>query len=180
MRALAVVAPRASAHAGLPNEAHVLIECAGVEAAVERSLADVRTAAERAGATVTEPGPTPWARLRALAGDEDATVVRMGAPPTALAEMLEAARETGCLSWGYAGTGSVLGHAAAGLEAGALSALRARAEARGGFLQIEAGSAELRRRVDPFNLEERELIRSLREQLDPTHTINRGRWMEGL
>ena len=180
VRALAVVAPRAAAHAGLSNEPHVLIECAGVAAAVERSLTDTRDIAGRSGAMVTEPRGMPWARLRALAGDEDATVVRMGAPPSALEEILTAAREAGCQAWGYPGTGSVIGHAAAGLEAGALSSLRAHAEARGGFLQIEAASAELRRRVDPFSLGERELIVRLRDQLDPQRTINRGRWMEGL
>jgi FAD/FMN-containing dehydrogenase len=74
----------------------------------------------------------------------------------------------------------VIGHAESGLEAGAVRSLRERARSLGGFLLVEAASPELRRRVDPFDLDERELVRSLRDEFDPRRTINPGRWMAGL
>jgi glycolate oxidase FAD binding subunit len=177
-RALSVLGPRAAARVRLPNEPHTLVEFAGGETAVARSLRDARALAGGALA-IEEPGDAPWQRLRALAGDAEATVVRLGVPATAIPEMLEAVRETGCLAWAHVAAGAVLGHAEAGLEAGAVRTLRERAKALGGFLQIEAASPELRRRVDPFDLAERELVRELRAQFDPRDTINRGRWMEG-
>ncbi len=180
VRALAVLAPRAAGHAGLPHEPHVLVELAGVPAAVERSAADITTHASRAGFAPDAPGDAPWARLRALAGDQDATVIRVGVPPTALAETLEAVVAADCLAWAHAATGTVFGHATAGLQPDAVAALRAHAKARGGYLQVESASPELRRRIDPFDLDELTLVRSLKEQFDPGHAINRGRWAEGL
>ena len=73
-----------------------------------------------------------------------------------------------------------MGHAASGLEACAVDTLREHARALGGFLQIEAASPELRRHVDQFDIGERELIERLKEQFDPHHVINRGRWVAGL
>ncbi|MBM3139726.1 MAG: FAD-binding oxidoreductase [Chloroflexi bacterium] len=180
LRGLAVIAPRASAHASLPHEPHALVDLAGVEEAVVRSAREVDEVARRHGATPAEVGERPWQRLRALAGDESATVVRLGVPATATLEVVEEVRAVGCLAWAYPASGIVMGHADAGLQAGAVSALRDRARALGGYLQVEAASPELRRRVDPFDVDEREAVERLKAQFDPGHVINRGRWMEGL
>ena len=58
--------------------------------------------------------------------------------------------------------------------------LRDYATARGGFLQLEAGSKTLRAAVDPFGPGEVDLVRSLKARFDPRGTLNRGRWMEGV
>jgi glycolate oxidase FAD binding subunit len=57
-RALSVIAPRAAAHARLPNEPHVLVEFAGSETAVARSLRDARSLAA-APIAIDEPGEAP-------------------------------------------------------------------------------------------------------------------------
>ena len=79
------------------------------------------------------------------------------------------------MAWGHLTAGSITA-AGAAIEASDLLALRARAEQRGGFLQIEAGPPELRAQIDPFGQAERTLVRALRRQFDPGRTINRGRW----
>ncbi len=157
-----------------------MVELAGVAPSVERSAREVRALTAAGTIGIDEPGDDPWRRLRALAGDEEGTVVRLGVLPSALAETLEAVRAADCLAWAFPATGAVLGHAEAGLQPDAVVALRALAKRHGGFLQIDAASAELRRRVDPFDAEELTLVRSLKQQFDPRHVINRGRWAEGL
>ena len=171
LRALSVLSPEAAALAGLPERPHVLAECAGDEAALGRAAAAI-------GEDAGEPPPAAWPRLRALAGGEDGAVLRLGVPPAALAETIEAARALcgpGVAAWGRLAAGSVI-VAAPAFAAADVAALRERAQALGGFLQIEAGPAALRTGVDPFGPGERELARALRDRFDPRRTINPGRW----
>ncbi|MSQ41613.1 MAG: FAD-binding oxidoreductase [Dehalococcoidia bacterium] len=182
-RAITLLGEAAAAAAGLPRAAHVLCEFAGVRAAVERSVEALRSAAANAHAPAAGAvDAEPWRRLRALAaeradgGTEEEMVLRLGVPATALRQSMEAAEQRGYAAWGHVAAGSVLVHGTA--SAAAAGELRALAAGYGGFLQVEAGPAWLRASVDPFGLGERELVRSLKAQFDPTGTINRGRWME--
>ena len=179
-RALALLAPAAAALAGLPREPHLLVEFAGGEGTVQRStvaLHDAAVLAHAPGAEDTDPGS--WAALRMRAGggvDGSAVALRLGAPASALRELVEAADAAGFLAWAHPAASSVL---ACGLDdAEAVAALRALAVEVGGFLQIEAGPAALRSAIDPFALAERELVRALKQQFDPTGTLNPGRWAE--
>ena len=154
--------------AGLAPQAHVLVECMGDEAALERCAATigVRRARLRRGLG-SGSARSPGERAASCCG--------LGVPATALAETIEAAARRGATAWGHLAAGSVL-VAAPELAADDVRALRAHAVEHGGFLQIEAGPASLRAEVDPFGEGERELVRALRHQFDGRHTINRGRW----
>lgn len=169
-RSITVLSPEAAGHVGLRSEAAVLIDLAGSEASVERSTRDLAALGPYADAP-----PEGWAYLRRLHGDQAATVLRIGAPPSALADMLEAARRAGALAWGYLAAGAVIAHAD-DREGHVITSLRAAAEARGGYLQIEAAPVETRRAVPPGGPGDPALVESLRAQFDPTRTINRGRW----
>ena len=181
LRALSVLSPQAAVVAGLEERPHALIETMGDEAPLDRCAAAID---ERAGGAAIEPPAGAWERLRALAGSERGVVLRLGVPASEVAatmEVIEATGETesgdtgGIVAWGHLTAGSVIA-AGGAIEASDVLALRARAEQRGGFLQIEAGPPELRTEAEPFGEGERALVRALRRQFDPGRTINRGRW----
>ncbi len=173
-RALSVLAPETAERVGLLPSPAVLIDLAGLGVAVDRSTGIVREIA-----SADEPTGAPWDRLRLLQGDQLATVVRLGVPPTAVADAVEAVRASGCLAWGHVAAGAVIGYAAS-LSTTTVEGLRAFATERGGFLQLEAGPRALRESVEPFGPGESELVRSLKNRFDPRGTLNRGRWMEGV
>ncbi len=179
-RAISLLSPQAAAAAALPPEAHALVEFAGAGAAVDRSLDELNDVAAAAHAQHAEEiSGEAWTSLRALAGDDGAVVMRLGVPPSALAATIEAATDAGCTAWGHLAAGSVLTHAPS-LDAAVVRTLRETAAAAGGFLQLEAAPASLRRVVDPFDANERELVRSLKQQFDRSGTLNPGRWMDGV
>jgi glycolate oxidase FAD binding subunit len=118
-------------------------------------------------------------KLRALAGAEDGTVLRLGVPASKLAAALDAVTEAGCIAWAHVASGAVIATAPP-LDAAIVRQLRAHAEEARGFLQIESADASLRAEVDPFGTGERDLVRALKQQFDPHGAINRGRWMDGV
>ena len=176
LRALSVLSRAAAVVAGLEERPHVLVEAMGDEQTLDRCSAAI---VECAGGEPGEPPAGAWDRLRALAGADRGVVLRLGVPAGELAATMEAIEASrggaGIVSWGHLTAGSVLA-AGSPLAAPDVLALRERAEASGGFLQIEAGPPELRAQVDPFGEGERALVRALRRQFDPGRTINRGRW----
>jgi glycolate oxidase FAD binding subunit len=178
-RALALLPPAAAEAAGLPAAAHVLVELAGVEAAVERSADEVRDAAAGRGADAKESSGAEWERLRSLAGSNDGVVLRTGVPASEVRAAVEAAEAAGCTAWGHLAAGSVIA-CAPSMQPETVRSLRAHAREAGGFLQIESAPASLRSQVDPFDAGETELVRALKRQFDPAGTLNRGRWMAGV
>ena len=178
-RAISVLSAQSAQSAGAGGSDGVLIDLAGPEAALERSLHEVRELATAAAASASEVDDEPWRRLRALAGDSDATVLRLGVPPAEVARGIAAAETAGCIAWGHLAAGSVLARAET-IAAPAAEQLRALASGFGGFLQIESAPVALRSAVDPFAGGEVELMRSLKRQFDPLGTLNPGRWREGL
>lgn len=183
LRALSLLAPSAAQAAGLEPDspfAYVLLECGGSEAVIARTAEAVHRHAVLLRATAADRvDDAPCRKLRALAGAEDGTVLRLGVPASALAATIEAATEAGCAAWAHLASGAVIAHAHS-IDAREVVRLRAHAEEARGFLQIESGDASLRAAVDPFGTGERELVRALKQQFDPHGTINRGRWMDGI
>ena len=168
LRALSVLTPEAAAQVDLPEYAHILFECTGTMETLERCATLV-------GNNATEPPPQVWERLRALAGENENVILRLGVPPTELAGTIETARALGTTCWGHLAAGSVLVTKST-LDAADVQALRTYAVAQGGFLQIEAGPSNLRTEIDPFGQGEVALVRALQQEFDPKQIINRGRW----
>jgi hypothetical protein len=153
------------------------VELAGTEAAVERS---VRGLLELA--TFVEAPVQGWTYLRRLHGDQDSTVLRIGVPATAVGETIEAARVAGALAWGHIASGAVIAHItdSDSVDTSTIARLRTFAEARGGYLQVEAAPAPLRAVLDPGSPGDPVVVAALRDQFDPQRIINRGRWGAGL
>ncbi|MCK9485864.1 MAG: FAD-binding oxidoreductase [Dehalococcoidia bacterium] len=171
-RAITILAPEPAGHVGLPSAPTVLVELAGSEAAVDRSTRDLAAFAS------WSDGPAQgWAYLRRLHGDQAGTVLRIGAPPSSIATMLEAARAAGALAWGHLAAGCVIAYAD-GMEAHAITALRQAAERARGYLQVEAAPVPIRRQVAPGGPGDPALVAALRDQFDPSRILNRGRWPE--
>ncbi len=171
-RAITLLAPEPAAHVGLPSATAVLVDLAGSNASVERSAAELV-----ALGAFQEAPPEAWAYLRRLQGEQAATVLRMGVPPSAIAEFIEAGRAAGALAWGHLASGAVICHADA-LDATVIAGLRAQAEARGGFLQVESAPVAVRRAVGAGGAGDGVLVAALRDRFDPSRILNRGRWPE--
>jgi FAD/FMN-containing dehydrogenase len=176
-RAITVLSAGAAITAGRSASAALLIDLAGVEVAVERSTLAV---AELAGAATDAVDDDAWGALARLAGDSEATVLRAGVPASALGSMLEDTTAAGFTAWGHIASGAVLGHRSEPVDIAVIADLRRVAERHGGFLAIEAAPPSTRRGIDPAGGGDLELVRALRDQLDPGRVINPGRWGDGL
>lgn len=174
-RAISVLGARAAVDAGHAAPAAVLLDLAGSDAAVERS---VEAIAERGEAI--EANPDAWRHLADLAGASSATVLRAGVPATALGAMIEDATTAGLTAWGHIAAGAVWAHRGESIDIAAIADLRRVAERHGGFLTIEAAPPDIRQGIDPAGGGDLELVRALRDQFDPQRTINPGRWGDGL
>ena len=178
-RALTVLAPEAATRLGLPEHAHVLLELAGYESALDAATRRVVELAESSGVGPEEAPPGAWERLRALAGSPDGAVLRLGLPATRIAASIEAARGLGATAWGHVAAGSVMVHAPA-IDVTSVRVLRRNVEAEGGFLVVESGPPALRAVVDPLGSATRDLVGALKRQFDPNGTLSPGRWEVGL
>ena len=178
-RALSVLAPEAATTIGLPEHAHVLLELAGYESAIDAATRRIRDLAEGSDGRLDDAPPGAWERLRALAGSPDGVVLRLGIPATRIAAAIEAARGLRATAWGHVAAGSVVVHAPA-IDVTSVRVLRRNVEAEGGFLIVESGPPALRAVVDPLGAGTVALVRSLKQQFDPAGTLSPGRWEPGL
>jgi glycolate oxidase FAD binding subunit len=174
-RAITVLAARAAVDAGHAAPAAVLVDLAGIEAAVERSTATLGEHGEP-----VEADADAWRHLAGLAGASGATVLRAGVPASALGEMIEDATAAGFTAWGHIASGAVWAHRGEAVDLSVIADLRRVAERQGGFLTIEAAPADTRQAIDPAGGGDLALVRALRDQFDPQRTINPGRWGDGL
>jgi len=178
-RALTILDPEAAAAIGLRRSPAVLADFAGPETVVARCERVVDEVARERGVIAEPIEHEVWDRLRALAHSptgaaSDSTVVRVGVPATNVATLVAHASALMGPAWGHIAAGAVWGRPAADVQS--LQDLRAAAESKGGYLQIESGSRSLREAVDPFGSGDAELMRALKAQFDPRGTLNPGRW----
>lgn len=180
VRAITVLGDSAAGALGLPAAPAVLVEFAGVEAATTRSAGRVGELAHESGARAESVDDSLWTKLRSLPRESaDAVVARAGVPATSVAALVQQAESLGFAAWGHVAAGAVWMRST-DADAPQLGGLRASAEAQRGYLQIESAPRAVREQLDPFGETERELVRSLKTQFDPTGTLNPGRWMVGV
>jgi glycolate oxidase FAD binding subunit len=155
---------------------HLLCRFGGGASAVERAMAEFRGLATVAGlmlAPVEPPSGLPG----------DATVVlRAGVQPTQTVAMAEAM--VGANAWlsAYPGIGSLHGSWNEAPTHEAVTALRRRAVAAGGALVIERAPLELKRAVGVWGEPRADfaLMQRLKQQFDPSRTLNPGRFVGGI
>ncbi len=181
----------ASARLGLHDGPALVVRFGGLASAVKQQLAQMQQWAREQGAakieTIEEDGEL-WAGLRDFIFEKP-TVCKLGVRPAEVAEtgaMVEqaaAARGLRCTIRAHA-----LGVIYAALEgepeptAAMVQALRESVRARRGYLVIQRGSRELRARVDPWGPvgSDFEMMRRLKQELDPNRILNPGRFFGGL
>jgi glycolate oxidase FAD binding subunit len=189
-RGLALLGPRAARATGLDAAPHVLVGLAGGERALARSLDELRRASRLAHVPHAEQlaDEAPWDLLAELAGPQpggarDDGVSDGTLPTSSLGALVEEAEAAGFAAWAHVAAGSLLAVIPMGVadaDRTRVAALRARCEAAGGALAIEAGPPDLRAALDPTGGTHAgvalDLARELRRRFDPRGTVNPGRW----
>jgi glycolate oxidase FAD binding subunit len=182
----------ALAASGLPRAAAGLAVCFGsVEAAVRAQQDAVRQLAGRVRARVETMGQAFWKTYDRVQAETGAVVLRVSAPAARLAATLAAVRTalagppdpviTACAPLGALRVGTHE-REPGGLGAG-IERLRGIVAVDDGSVVIERGSAALRAAVDPWGpvpAPALELMRALKQELDPQRTLNPGRFVGGI
>jgi glycolate oxidase FAD binding subunit len=186
-RGVALLGPRAAGAAGLDAAPQVLVGLAGGENVPHaEQLADEESWARLAALAGPLPsGGTPaiGAGSRGDGGDGTPIVLRGSLPTSSLGALVEEAEAAGLAAWAHVAAGSLLAAMPAGAaeaDRARVAALRARCEAAGGSLAIEAGPPALRTALDPTGGVQGGVAlgvaRELRRRFDPRGTVNPGRW----
>jgi glycolate oxidase FAD binding subunit len=157
----------------------LLARCAGGQAA-RRAQRAARLMGELGldQVDVTTDDAPLWERQRAGQRSPDRALVRLAAPPSALAGVLRAAESC---------AGTVVGRAALGcsyveLDPGAVAALRA-CVPPGTVATLLDAPAELRGRDDPWGVNDRSalaLMHRVKERFDPAGVCNSGLFVDGI
>ena len=157
----------------------LLARCTGAEA-VRRARRAARILSDHgcADLEVVDDDEVLWATQRTGQRSADGAVVRVAARPSALAEVIEAAR---------AGGGELVGRAALGesfvrIAPEALSTLRERLPSQSRAVVLD-GPAQLRAQHDPWDGTEGpelELMRRVKTRFDPSGTCNPGVFVGGI
>jgi glycolate oxidase FAD binding subunit len=127
---------------------------------------------------VTGDDEAIWAQQRAGQRSEQAALVRLAAPPSALEAVLEAARDCGATLVGRA----ALGTSYLELDPDAVASLRQRFSDARAVVLLD-GPVELRRRLDPWGATKGpalELMQRIKRSFDPAGTCNPGAFVEGI
>ena len=203
---LAVLDPAAADVLAIPDPPAsggvLVVQVGGFEQAVERVTNEVADYCRPGGraAVVADEGEVAklWSAVRELpdATDSNQPVLKVAVPPARSLELLShmktALQASGLDAWllAYAGTGLVYARfAETGWNDSQLDRLatlvrevRAIAVEREGSLVIESGPVGLKQRVDAWGEigPPLRLMRALKEKLDPTATLNPGRYVGGI
>jgi glycolate oxidase FAD binding subunit len=203
---LAVLDPAAADVLAIPDPPTgggvLLVQVGGFEQAVERVTKEIADYCRPDGraAVVADEGEVAkiWSAVRELpdATDANQPVLKVAVPPARSLELLSrmktALQTSGLEAWllAYAGTGLVYARFAAtdwddpqlDRLATLVREIRAIAVEREGSLVIETGPVGLKQRVDAWGEigPPLRLMRALKEKLDPTGTLNPGRYVGGI
>jgi glycolate oxidase FAD binding subunit len=158
----------------------VLARCAG--AAAPRRAERIAELMRQAGieqVEITEQDAELWARQRAGQRSSAGALMRVAAPPSALAAVLEAVQASGATAVGRA----AVGHLFVDLDPGALGTLLAHLPSGAVTVLLDAPD-ELRAAVDPWgepgDIPALELMRRVKQRFDPACTCNPGVFVGGI
>jgi glycolate oxidase FAD binding subunit len=153
---------------------------AGSEAAVERSQREFRAIA----GDTEEHGPLDAVSRAYAAVQNDAVCVRATVPTAQTGGMAQALADVGASVVSEPTLGSAHGSwaDAGAVDTGRIEALRRRAVDAGGALIVERAPVELKRAADVWGAPRGDfaLMQRLKEQFDPTATLNPGRYVGGI
>ncbi|MBI2755752.1 MAG: FAD-binding oxidoreductase [Chloroflexi bacterium] len=192
--AIEALGPTASGAAGLGERRHVVLRLGGYPHAVERQASDLPKLATNHGGHLVENADGLWDRVRNLQVQPAANLlVKAGVPISATSATMEQLQERladfAPRVWGHAGNGVVYASASADDErTETLAELLAqlRQELRGvdtsASLVLLKAPLALKRHIDVWGDagDGLPLMRSVKAALDPTSTLNPGRFVGGI
>ncbi|HXH23589.1 MAG TPA: FAD-binding oxidoreductase [Dehalococcoidia bacterium] len=166
------------------SEARLLLRFAGNPAAVDRSTAETLRLARSAGLEAEQAPEAVWAEAGSIRGLETGAVLKVSHLPSHAAGVLSRLEETGADVVAYPTAGISYARFLALPETSyeLVRRLRKSIEAQGGALVLESAPVEAKTAIDVWGSPrgDFELMRRLRQEMDPKSTLNPGRFLEGL
>jgi glycolate oxidase FAD binding subunit len=160
----------------------LLVRMAGGEEAMGASIRQIDALAGAGGMALQDADESDWGQLDALVREAD-VVAKAAAPPSSVAGVLDALRGARAAIASYPTAGIAYGCWPAGqADAAALVALRQICVQERGALVIERAPVELRLTANVWGDPRADLaiMQRLKEQFDPRHTLNPGRFIAGI
>ena len=159
---------------GAGSDWTLVVRMAGGEAAVERSVRELKSLAGSA----TETGDPAWARRL----QESSVVVRASVLPMSTTALCEAFASAGASVVAYPGVGIVYGTWDQASPPQAVAALRRSSVEAGGALVVERAPLEFKRAAGVWGEPRGDfaLMRRLKAELDPGRNLNPGRFGGGI
>tara|TARA_Y100000996_G_scaffold415404_1_gene409888 strand:- start:11166 stop:12434 length:1269 start_codon:yes stop_codon:yes gene_type:complete len=181
IRGLTILGSNTSLKLGFSRTPKVLVEFAGIEVSINRSIKDTEQIMSRFGEIDQLKDSQIWHQIRSFANEQkEQIVVRCGVQAKNVAEVIELAESnTAACAWGNLTSGSVW-VVFEDINVVTLSKFRSQILSLEGFMQVEAAPMGIRDIFDPFGDIETDLVRALKHRFDPSGILNPGRWMVGV
>ena len=160
----------------------LLVRMAGGAAAVTASIGHLQVEAALNGLTLANAEESGWQEPESLLTAGDVTV-KAAVPPSSTANVLDALRrlDAGILSYPTAGI-AYSTWPASSIDAAKLRELRSLCTRERGSLVIECASTELKLASDVWGeaRPDLQIMQRLKDQFDPKHILNPGRFVTGI
>jgi glycolate oxidase FAD binding subunit len=160
----------------------LLLRLAGGEAAVEASIRQLNASVTERGLPLADADDSAWQELSTLTQEAE-LLVKAAVPPSAVSPVLESVTKLYAAVASYPTAGIVYGAwESAPPEAEALIDLRQLSARERGAMVVEKAPRELKLAVDVWGQSrpDIEIMRRLKDQFDPKHILNPGRFVAGI